>query len=70
MNSTRQRHHRPMNWLHESRLAPYVDAFTHDLSERCYAPILQSGWKSVTTQTKQEGIKNWPEKMAALQRRR
>jgi len=38
MNSTRQLHSRPMDWLHEGQLAPYVDAFTHYLSERLYAP--------------------------------
>jgi len=38
MNSTRQLHHKPTYWLHESHLAPYVDAFTHYLSERRYAP--------------------------------
>ncbi len=38
MNSTRQFHRRPANWLHESQLAPYVDAFTHYLSERRYTP--------------------------------
>jgi hypothetical protein len=37
MNSTRQLHSRPTDWLHEGQLAPYVDAFTHYLSERRYA---------------------------------
>jgi site-specific recombinase XerD len=38
MNSTRQLHRKPTYWLHESHLAPYVDPFTHYLSERRYAP--------------------------------
>lgn len=38
MNSTRQPHRRPTDWLLDSQLAPYVDAFTHYLSERRYAP--------------------------------
>jgi integrase/recombinase XerC len=38
MNTTRQLHRRPTDWLHEGLLAPYVDAFTHYLSERRYAP--------------------------------
>jgi site-specific recombinase XerD len=38
MNSTRQLHSRPTDWLHEGQLAPYVDAFTHYLFERRYAP--------------------------------
>jgi site-specific recombinase XerD len=38
MNSTRQLHSRPTDWLHEGQLTPYVDAFTHYLSERRYAP--------------------------------
>ena len=37
MNSTRQLHSRPTDWL-EGQLASYVDAFTHYLSERRYAP--------------------------------
>ena len=38
MNSTQQLYSRPTDWLHEGQLAPYVDAFTHYLSERRYAP--------------------------------
>lgn len=38
MNSTRQIHRRPTDLLLDSQLAPYVDAFTHYLSERRYAP--------------------------------
>ncbi len=38
MNSKRQFHRKPKDWLHESQLAPYVDAFTHYLSERRYTP--------------------------------
>ncbi len=38
MNSTQQLHRSPTDWLHESQLAPYVDALTQYLSERGYAP--------------------------------
>lgn len=38
MNSTRPLHSRPTDCLHEGQLAPYVDALTHYLSERRYAP--------------------------------
>lgn len=38
MNSTRQLHRRPASRLHESHLAPYVDAYTNNLYERRYAP--------------------------------
>jgi integrase/recombinase XerC len=38
MNSTRQLHSRPTDWLHEGQLAPCVDAFTRYLSERRCAP--------------------------------
>jgi site-specific recombinase XerD len=38
MNSTRRLHLRPVDWLLDSQLAPYVDAFTQYLSERRYAP--------------------------------
>ncbi len=37
MNST-QGYRRPTGWLRESPLAPYMDAFTHHFTERCYAP--------------------------------
>ncbi len=38
MNSTRRLHLRPVDWLLDSQLAPYVDAFTQYLSERSFAP--------------------------------
>ena len=38
MNSTVRLPRRPTEWLFDSQLAPYVDAFTHYLSERRYAP--------------------------------
>jgi len=38
MNAERQLHLRPRDWLLDSQLAPYVDAFTHCLSEHRYAP--------------------------------
>jgi len=38
MNTTRQLHRRPTDWLYEGPLAPYVEAFTHYLSKRRYAP--------------------------------
>ena len=37
MNSTRRLHRKSTDWLLESQLAPYIDTFTHYLSERCYA---------------------------------
>ncbi len=37
MDSTRHLHRSPSDWLRESKLAPYVDAFTHHLAERRYA---------------------------------
>ena len=37
MNARRRLHLRPRDWLLDSQLAPYVDAFTHYLSERRYA---------------------------------
>ena len=38
MNARRRLHLRPRDWLLDSQLAPYVDAFTHYLSEHRYAP--------------------------------
>ena len=37
MNSTRRFHRNSTNWLLDSQLAPYVDAFTHHLTEHRYA---------------------------------
>lgn len=37
MNSARQLRRSPTDWLRESQLAPYIDAFTHHLTERRYA---------------------------------
>ena len=37
MDSTRHLHRSPSDWLLESEIAPYVDAFTHHLGERRYA---------------------------------
>ena len=37
MNPTRQFHHRPADWLLDSPLAPYVDAFKHHLTEGRYS---------------------------------
>jgi integrase/recombinase XerC len=37
MNSPTRRHHNSTDWLLESQLAPYVDAFSRHLTERGYA---------------------------------
>ncbi len=37
MNSKTRLHRNTADWLHESQLAPYVDAFTRHLTERRYA---------------------------------
>ena len=37
MESTRRLHRNPTNWHLASQFAPYVDAFTHHLTERRYA---------------------------------
>ncbi len=37
MNATRPFHHRPADWLLDSQLAPYVDAFKHHLTEGRYS---------------------------------
>jgi len=37
MDSTRGLHRNPTGWLFENQFAPYVDAFTHHLTERRYA---------------------------------
>lgn len=37
MNSTQRLHRKSTDWLLESQLAPYIDTFTHYLSERRYA---------------------------------
>lgn len=38
MTPTKRSHRSPADWLADSQLAPYVDAFTQHLSERRYAP--------------------------------
>lgn len=38
MNTTGQLHRRPADWIQDSQLAPYLDAFIHYLSKRRYAP--------------------------------